>query len=108
MGPYWEATTNYLHDEAQNPPQVQSLRLPTYDRATGQVVPSQSNINRGLQKYEAEKRVLTLFHKFSGVGTCGMQATYRLENNEFTLTEFREKQECEGTNPPGDFPQVYP
>lgn len=108
IGPYWAATANYLYDKTQNTPQVKSLVLPTYDSATEQVISSPSNINYGIQQYNEEKQILTLFHKYRGIGDCGRQATYLLENDEFTLTEFREQRECDGTRLLNDFPQVYP
>jgi Protein of unknown function (DUF1176) len=108
VGPYWAATENYLYDETPSTPQVRSLVLPTYDSKTEQVISSPSNINYGLQSYDEQSRTLTLFHKYSGIGDCGHQATYLLENDEFILTEFREQRECDGTRLPGDFPQVYP
>ncbi|MEM9538414.1 MAG: DUF1176 domain-containing protein [Cyanobacteria bacterium P01_E01_bin.42] len=108
-GSYWVATAYYLYDISETLPQVRSLILPTYDRATNRVIPSSSNINYGFDEYDPENRILSLQHKYAGTGLCGRQATYSLENNEWILTEFREQEECDGTTHISeDFPLLYP
>ncbi len=108
IGPYWEASTNYIYDETGPQEKVTPLRLPTYDIKTGQVIPGQSAINRGVQDYDEESQELTLVYKFRGPGDCGLKATYLLENDELTLTEFREHFHCDGSRNPDDYPQLYP
>ena len=108
-GPYWVAMTYYLYDITETPPKARSLVLPTYDRSTNRVIPSASNINYGFDEYDPENRILSLWHKYSGTGLCGRQATYSLANDEWILTEFREQEECDGTTHISeDFPLLYP
>jgi len=106
LGPYWTVSANYLYDETQDKPQVTPLFLPTYDSATGQIVASSSNIHHGFQRFDEASRTLQLSHRFSGIGDCGYGATYGLENDEFVLQRFAEKQACDGVM--NRYPQVYP
>lgn len=111
FGPYWEATAIYIYDETQIHPQIKSLILPTYDRETGQIIPSPSNINYGFQRYYESTQVLTSSRRYSSTGDCGFKATYLLADDELRLTEFREQQDCNGNRLPSDFsdfPQIYP
>jgi hypothetical protein len=111
IGPYWQASANFIYDINEKAPQFLSLFLPTYDIRTNQVLLSISNINYGFQSFDENSRTLTLHHRYSSLGHCGFQATYLLENNQFILIEFRERNECddlESIPTPGHFPQVYP
>lgn len=108
IGPYWEAVSVYLYDEAESTPQIKLLTFPTYNSETEEIDSKGSIILYGLPNYNEENHLLTLAHKYSGAGNCGFRAIYRLENDEFILTEFREQRECDEAVFPGDFPLVYP
>ncbi|MEM1280990.1 MAG: hypothetical protein AAGG53_13445 [Cyanobacteria bacterium P01_H01_bin.152] len=106
--PYWTAYANYIYDETHDSPQFMLLTVPIYDSENGQVIQGQSNLSHGIRHYDAASRTLTLSHQNDLMGSCGHQATYRLENDELTLTEFREQKICGEARSPDEFPQVYP
>ncbi|MEM1281410.1 MAG: hypothetical protein AAGG53_15635 [Cyanobacteria bacterium P01_H01_bin.152] len=106
--PFWTAYANYIYDETHDSPQLMPLTVPIYDSENGQVVQGQSNLSHGIQHYDAVSRTLTLSCQNDLMGSCGHQATYRLENNELTLIEFREQKICGDARSPDEFPQVYP
>lgn len=107
-GPYWEAVAVYLYDESGSTPQVESLILPTFNSETGEITSSKSNIIYGLLGYEEESNLMSLGHKYSGVGNCGFNAKYLLENDDFKLIEFREQIECDEAISASEFPIIYP
>ncbi|MEM0981033.1 MAG: hypothetical protein AAGH78_12260 [Cyanobacteria bacterium P01_H01_bin.58] len=102
--PYWTAYANYIYDN----PHLMPLTFPIYDSENGQVVQGESNLSHGIQHYDAASRTLTLSYQNDLIGSCGHQATYRLENDELTLIEFREQKICGDARSPDEFPQVYP
>ncbi|MEO1095144.1 MAG: hypothetical protein AAFX01_09610 [Cyanobacteria bacterium J06638_28] len=106
--PSWTAYANYIYDKSHGSPKIMPLTFPTYDSENEQVVQGESNLSHGSQGYDAASRTLTLSYQNDITGSCGYQATYRLENDALTLTEFREQKICGEARSPDEFPQVYP
>ncbi|MGK7928587.1 MAG: DUF1176 domain-containing protein [Spirulina sp.] len=63
----------------------------------------------GLPSFDAETRILTLYSKGNGVGTCGSLARYEFDGEKFQLVNYRAKAECDDRYiEPENYPQIYP
>ncbi|MBM0742176.1 hypothetical protein JOY44_11180 [Phormidium sp. CLA17] len=62
----------------------------------GKVQKVESSSIGGLPTYEPKQRVLAVTSKYRGLGDCGSQAKYRVENTALKLLEFKAKFACDG------------
>ena len=108
LGPYWVATANYIVDESGEDLAVRSLLLPAYQRETGEVVTTASNITYGFQQYDEATGELQWWQRYAGHGGCGFEAIYALENDVLTLTQYWEHADCAHAINPDSYPQLYP
>jgi serine/threonine protein kinase len=107
-GPYWAATVNYLYSDMNGAPTAKLLSLTLFEEESGKVVQKRSTIVRGVSRFDEKTREFSFTHKFRGIGGCGFAGTYRLENDQLVMQEFRAQWECNGKIGPGNYPRIYP
>ena len=85
--------------KAQN---AERLNFAKYERASGW---TGSNVLFNAQ-YDPESKQLESFSKARGAGDCGSQSILQWDGSQFTLIEYRYKEQCDGkTDKP--FPLIY-
>lgn len=62
----------------------------------GKVQKVESSSIGGLPTYDPKQRVLAINSKYRGLGDCGSQAKYKVQNTGLKLLEFKAKFTCDG------------
>lgn len=110
MAAYQGSYEYLIYTKTADGPQVKALKLARFQTDEhGQLSRLEEQQVGGLPEYEPGKQQLTMFTKFSGMGTCGSLATYQLQGDQFQLVEYRAKFDCDETVvDPSQYPQVFP
>lgn len=58
-------------------------------------------------EYDASTGILSTFYRGTGMGNCGSIGKYVWGGYAFRLVEFRNNDDCDAPNDPGDFPLVF-
>ena len=76
------------------------------ENQAGKMQKVESSSIGGLPTYDPKRRVLAVYSKYRGLGDCGSQAKYQVENTGLKLLEFKAKLACDGKLEP--FKTFYP
>jgi hypothetical protein len=76
------------------------------ENQAGKVQKVESSSIGGLPTYDPKQRMLTINSKYRGLGDCGSQAKYKVQNTGLKLLEFKAKFACDGKLEP--FQTLYP
>ncbi|MDX2229454.1 MAG: DUF1176 domain-containing protein [Leptolyngbyaceae cyanobacterium bins.349] len=72
----------------------------------GKVEKVESTSIGGLPTFNPNQRILTVRTKYRGLGDCGSNARYRLDNEALKLLDFKAKFACDGKMAP--YSQIFP
>lgn len=87
-------------DQSNKPTTVRHLVFQTIEvPANGHIINQHTEQLWGLAEFDSQKKRLSLFNRFRGMGDCGFLASYAFVNGSPELVEIRAKLSCDGHGP---------